>query len=80
MSNKEVKVYSTPTCPWCKRVKKFLDDNDIEYQDFNVANDSKAREEMISKCRQLAVPTICIDGEVIVGFNEALLKEKLGLQ
>ncbi len=29
MGAKEVKVYSTPTCPWCKKVKKFLDDNGI---------------------------------------------------
>jgi len=79
MSAKEVKVYSTPRCPWCVRAKKFLEDNGIEYQDLNVAEDSAAREEMINKCQSLAVPTICIDGEPIVGFNEALLKEKLGL-
>jgi glutaredoxin 3 len=79
MTTKEVKVYSTPTCPWCKRVKQFLDDHGIAYQDFNVAEDSAAREEMINKCKQLAVPTICIDDEVIVGFNESQLKEKLGL-
>jgi len=79
MIAKEVKVYSTPTCPWCRRVKQFLDDNGIKYKDFNVAEDSAAREEMINICKQLAVPTICIDGEVIVGFNEAQLKEKLGL-
>ena len=24
MSTKEIKVYSTPGCPWCRRVKKFL--------------------------------------------------------
>jgi glutaredoxin-like YruB-family protein len=74
-----VKVYSTPTCPWCKKVKKFLEDNGVEYQDLNVAEDKAAREEMISKYHQLTVPTISVDGEVIVGFNEALLKEKLGL-
>jgi len=79
MGAKEVKVYSTPMCPWCRRVKQFLEDNGIAYKDFNVAEDPAAREEMIDKCKQLAVPTICIDGEVIVGFNEAQLKEKLGL-
>ena len=80
MSEKEVKVYSTPTCPWCKKVKQFLDDNSVKYQDLNVAEDKAAREEMLNKCHQLAVPTICIDNsEVIVGFNEAQLREKLGL-
>ncbi len=79
MGAKEVKVYSTPTCPWCKKVKKFLDDNGVKYQDFNVAEDKAARDEMISKAHQLAVPTTVIDGEVVVGFNEKMLKEKLGL-
>lgn len=79
MGAKEVKVYSTPTCPWCKKVKKFLDDNGIKYQDFNVAEDKAARDEMVSKAHRLAVPTTVIDGEVVVGFDEKLLKEKLGL-
>ncbi len=76
---REVKVYTTPTCPYCKMAKKFLDDNGIKYQEFNIVEDKAAREEMKSKCGSLAVPTICLDGEVLVGFNEAQLREKLGL-
>jgi glutaredoxin-like YruB-family protein len=76
---KEIKVYTTPTCPYCKMVKKFLDDNGIKYQEFNVAEDKAAREEMRKKCHSLAVPTICFDGEVVVGFNEGELRKKLGL-
>jgi len=76
---REVKVYTTPTCPYCKMAKKFLDDNGIKYQEFNIVEDKAAREEMKSKCGSLAVPTICLDGEVLVGYNEAQLREKLGL-
>lgn len=76
---REIKIYTTPTCPYCRMAKKFLDDNGIKYQEFNVVENKAAREEMISKCRSLAVPTICIDNEMLVGFNEAQLKEKLGL-
>ena len=76
---REVKIYTTPTCPYCKMAKKFLDDNGIKYQEFNVAEDKAARKEMKDKYNSLAVPTICIDNEVLVGFNEAQLKEKLGL-
>jgi glutaredoxin-like YruB-family protein len=75
----EVKVYTTPTCPYCKMAKKFLDDNGIKYQEFNVVEDKAAREEMRNKCKSLAVPTICFGNEVFVGFNEAELREKLGL-
>jgi len=34
---------------------------------------------MKNKCASLGVPTICFDSEVLVGFNEAQLREKLGL-
>jgi len=76
---REVKVYTTPTCPYCKMAKKFLDDNGIKYQEFNVAEDKAAREEMMRKCHSLAVPTICFDDEVLVGFDKAQLRAKLGL-
>jgi glutaredoxin 3 len=79
MMAKEVKVYSTPTCPWCKKTKQFLDTNGISYQDFNVAQDQAARDEMVKKSSQTAVPVIIIDGEIVVGFNESALKEKLGI-
>jgi glutaredoxin-like YruB-family protein len=79
MSVKEVKVYSTPTCPYCKMTKKFLEDNGIKYQDLNVAQDKAARDEMINKSGQMGVPVIDIDGELILGFDQAQLKKKLGL-
>jgi len=79
MSAKEIKVYSTPTCPYCKMAKKFLEDNGIKYQDLNVAQDRAARAEMINKSGQMGVPVIDIDGELILGFDQAQLKKKLGL-
>ena len=79
MATREVKVYSTPMCPWCKRAKQFLEDNGVEYRDLNVAEDGGARDEMIERSGQMGVPTILIGDEVVVGFDEALLREKLGL-
>jgi glutaredoxin 3 len=80
MAEKQVKVYSTPTCPWCKRAKQFLDTNHIKYQELNVAEDKIARDEMISLTHQMAVPTIAIDGEFVIGYNEKTLKEKLEIK
>jgi glutaredoxin 3 len=80
MTEIQVKVYSTPSCPWCKKAKQFLEANGIKYQDLNVAEDKAAREEMINQSHQLAVPTIFINGEFIIGYNEAALKEKLGIK
>jgi glutaredoxin-like YruB-family protein len=76
---RQVKVYSTPNCPWCKKAKQFLQSNDILFNDLDVASDKAARDEMIKKTGQLAVPVIEIDGEITVGYDENWLRQKLGL-
>jgi glutaredoxin-like YruB-family protein len=76
---KIVKVYSTPTCPYCVRAKHFLRDNNINFEDFNVAEDEKAAKEMIAKSGQMGVPMIEIDGEIIVGFDREKIKQALGI-
>jgi len=76
---REIRIYTTPTCPYCRTAKKFLDEHGIKYREFNIVEDKAAREEMKSKCKSLAVPTICFGSEVIIGFNEAELRQKLGL-
>jgi glutaredoxin len=76
---REVRLYTTHTCPYCRIAKKFLDDNGVEYQEYNIVEDKAAREEMKNRCKSLAVPTICFDNEVMVGFNEPEIRKKLGL-
>ena len=80
MTDKQVIVYSTPTCPWCKRTKELLDSNGIKFTDLNIADDKSARDEMIKNTHQMAVPTISVDGDYIIGYNEKAIKEKLGLK
>lgn len=77
---KSVKIYTTPTCVYCKMSKEFFVKNNVPYQEFNVASDDKAREEMIKKSHQMGVPVIDIEGEIIVGFNRPELERALGLK
>ena len=77
--SQQVKVYSTPTCPWCKKAKQFLDDHKVSFQSIDVASDKAGRDEMVTKSGQLAVPVIEVDGEISVGFDENWLKQKLKL-
>ena len=73
----KVKIYSTPTCPFCKKAKAFFKEHNIEYEDVNVAGDEKARDEMIEKSGQMSVPVIEIGDKIIVGFYEQGLKKAL---
>ena len=75
----KVKVYSTPTCPWCHKTKEFLQENKIGFEDINVAADQKAAQEMFKKSSQMGVPVTDVDGEIIVGFDKNRLKKALHL-
>ncbi|MEK7192060.1 MAG: glutaredoxin family protein [Patescibacteria group bacterium] len=76
---KTIKIYTTPTCVYCKMAKEFFKKNNVNYEEFNVATDMKAREEMVKKSGQMGVPVIEIDGKIIVGFNEGELRKALGI-
>lgn len=73
----KIKVYSTPTCPYCKLVKEYLDGQKISYTDVNVADDSAAANEMVKISGQMGVPVVDIDGDVIVGWNKDALEEAI---
>ncbi|MDD5238773.1 MAG: glutaredoxin family protein [Candidatus Omnitrophica bacterium] len=77
--DKQVKVYSTPTCPWCMRTKQFLKENNINFQDIDVSSDQAAAEEMVQKSGQMGVPVLDIDGQIIVGFDKEKIKQSLGI-
>ena len=76
---KKVKVYSTPTCPYCIRAKQFLKDGAIAFEDIDVSRDQDAAQDMIKKSGQMGVPVIDIEGELIVGFDKEGIKKALGL-
>ena len=77
--DKKVTVYSTSTCPWCIRVKQFLTENNIPFDNYDVSSDQAKAEEMIQKSGQMGVPVVDIGGEIIVGFNKERIKQALGL-
>ena len=77
MADKKVIIYSTPTCPYCKRAKDYLSRKGIPYKDVNVAQDREKAKEMIEKSGQMGVPVITIDDEIVVGFNQSLLDKLL---
>lgn len=74
-----VKIYTTPSCVYCKMAKQFFGQNNVQYEEKNVALNAEARNEMIQKSGQMGVPVIDVDGKIIIGFDEPKLKEALHL-
>jgi len=74
-----IRIYTHSACPWCRTVKRILEDHRVPYQDCNIAIDLPALREWIHKSKQLQVPLIEINGDFIEGYRPDLLKKILGL-
>ena len=83
-NDKNVYLWALSTCMWCKKTKKFLEDNGVgftyEFVDLLEGDDrDRALSEIEKHNPAVSFPTILIDGKCIVGFDEKKLKETLGL-
>lgn len=74
----KVKIYTTPTCGYCHMAKQYLNERNISYEEFNVALDREAAEQMLNLTGQMGVPVIVVNNEVIIGFNRTKLDQLLG--
>ncbi len=72
-----VKVYSTPTCPYCIRVKDYLKQKNVSFQNIDVSSDNAGLDEMVKVSGQMGVPVIVVDAEIVVGFERDRLEELL---
>jgi glutaredoxin len=78
------KVYALSTCPYCKRTKRFLEQDKIAYEciDVDLLDDDKqdkVLEEVEKLTGRRSFPVVIIGKDVIVGHDEDKLKKALKL-
>jgi glutaredoxin len=81
---KKVTVYSTTTCPYCVMLKRWLDDNKVEYTDYLVDKNPYAAQIMIRQSGQSGVPFTSVEDESgatqgIIGFDRQQIATALGI-
>ena len=70
-----VKVYSINECPWCKKVKAYLNQKGVEFQEVNVEEDEAGLADMIKLSNQRNVPVIEINDDFVIGFDREKIDE-----
>lgn len=80
----QVKVFALSTCPYCRMVRKYLDENSVAYDAVEVdLLEGSERTDAVDEVRRLSggssFPVVIIGDEVIVGFNKKRIKELLSL-
>jgi glutaredoxin-like YruB-family protein len=74
---KEVVLYSTPTCPYCKMAKDYLTGKNVKFKEIDVSADQKAAKEMIERSGQMGVPQIVVGDTIIVGYDSGEIDKAL---
>ena len=77
-SEKTVEIFSTENCHFCHMAKDWFNDNGVKYIDHNVGVNIDERKRAMEISGQMGVPVILIGDDVVIGFNEAKLRELLG--
>ena len=72
-----IKIYSTPTCVYCKNLKEYLQSLNIDFVDIDVSKDEKELKEMVKISNQMGVPVVDIDGQVVIGFDKVKIDKLL---
>jgi len=82
-SKHHVLVYALSTCGWCKRAKKFLKDNEVEYEyvdldTCSLEDKEKVRRDIQDRGGPLVYPTVIIDNKILLsGAPQDKLREVL---
>lgn len=67
-------VFSSPSCGWCSKLKEYLRQNDIPFDEVDVSASRENYTRLVIASHQSSVPvTVSDSGEVIIGFD----KEKI---
>jgi len=75
-----VKIYTSPTCAICFALKEFLKANKIEFEEIDLSQNKKAREEIIKKSSKMELPIIEIDDKIVVGFDKEAICKLLNIK
>lgn len=72
----EIEIFTTPSCPYCSKLKQWMEEEGIEYTEWDVASNREKAIEMIQQTGQQGVPQTIIDGEqAVIGFQPDRIKD-----
>ena len=74
-----VKIYTTGTCPYCRRAKQLLAERGVqELEEIRVDDDPQQRAEMMQITGRRTVPQIFIGGQHVGGCDDLYALDERG--
>lgn len=76
-SQVSITMYSTSWCGACRAARAYFDDEGIAYRELDVERDRQAAMRMRELNPRGSVPTIDIEGQVLVGFSSRAIESAI---
>jgi glutaredoxin 3 len=76
--NQPVTVYVADWCPYCQRAKGLLQQKNVAFNEINVEDDEKFREEMFARSKRRTVPQIFIGDKHVGGCDDLFALDRSG--
>jgi len=77
---KKVIMFSSGTCPWCARARRYLHQKGVRVKDIRVDRDPDAIRALRRETGQSGVPVLLIGRAKIIGFDKPKIDRLLGLK
>ena len=73
----DIEVFTTPSCPYCTKIKDWLEQNGHEYTEYNVAENREKAKEMVERSQARGVPQVFIGDHEIIGFQPEKIQQAI---
>ena len=76
----KVTIYTTPICPYCVSLKKFLKDNNVDFEEIDASQSEEIQDLLVAKTGRMNVPVVVVDQVWKQGFHRDELMALLELK
>lgn len=73
----EIKVYTTPDCPYCHRTKEWLRERDCPFRELDITSDVELLREWRELSGGAGVPVVAHGTDLVIGYNPERLQQLL---
>ncbi|MEF9952957.1 MAG: glutaredoxin domain-containing protein [Clostridium sp.] len=75
-----VTIYTRTNCPWCTKLKSYLKNNNIIYNEINITTNEDGFNYMKQISNQSGVPITDINGTIVIGYDKSSIDKLLNIE
>jgi glutaredoxin len=80
MAKPDVIIYTMHDCPFCQKAKDILKEMNVKFEERNVSESIKWRQQLLKETNDDKLPTVVVNGNVLVKPGEDKLRATVNFE